>query len=286
MILTGIADEASHDIDGQIRAHQELGWDAIELRVVDGDNVAGVLGDQAFEAVAARLEAAGMHVTGFASAIGNWSRPISGDFQVDVDDLIKSVPRMQRLGAQVIRTMGWVGDGVSDTHWRDEGIRRYRELVKIAADGGIRLAMENCTGWAGESARQMQQFLEAVDSEHLVMLYDIGNVIGHGDDWQEYYAAMKPFIRYIHVKDCRRNPAGGPSESYAYAGEGDAHVYDVLLDQFRSGYDGVISIEPHVAKIIHDASLEPDPQQMYDSYLRYGRKFIDIATRARQTADA
>lgn len=285
MILTGIADEASDDLDGQIRAHQELGWDAIELRVVDGDNVAGVLSDQAFDVVAEKLDAAGMTVTAFASAIGNWSRPITGDFQIDVDDLTRSVTRMQRLGTRFIRTMGWVGEGVSEAEWRDEGIRRYRELVKIAADGGIYIAIENCTGWAGEGASQMLQFMEAVDDDSLVLLYDIGNVIGHGDDWLEFYTAMKPFIRYIHVKDCKKNHPGEASDKYAYAGEGDAHVYDVLLDQFRMGYDGVISIEPHVAKIIHDPSQEPDPQQMYDSYLRYARKFMDIAAEARRVAD-
>ena len=47
-ILTGIADEAAHDIDGQIKVHQELGWNTIELRMVDGKNAAGALSEEAF----------------------------------------------------------------------------------------------------------------------------------------------------------------------------------------------------------------------------------------------
>ena len=41
-ILTGIADEAAHDIEGQIAVHRELGWSEIELRMV---NFAGDQGE-------------------------------------------------------------------------------------------------------------------------------------------------------------------------------------------------------------------------------------------------
>ena len=34
MIFSGIADEAGSTIERQIRAHQELGWKYIELRMV------------------------------------------------------------------------------------------------------------------------------------------------------------------------------------------------------------------------------------------------------------
>lgn len=61
----------------------------------------------AFEAAAALLEASGLTVTAFASAIGNWSREITGDFQADVDELRVATPRMRRLGVDHIRTMGW-----------------------------------------------------------------------------------------------------------------------------------------------------------------------------------
>ena len=51
MILTGIADEASADIEGQVKTHRELGWNHIELRLVDGRNVAGELSDRDFDRV-------------------------------------------------------------------------------------------------------------------------------------------------------------------------------------------------------------------------------------------
>ena len=43
MYLTGIADEASQDINEQISATKELGWNAIESRFINGKNIHDVL---------------------------------------------------------------------------------------------------------------------------------------------------------------------------------------------------------------------------------------------------
>ena len=39
--LSGLADEAADDIDGQIAAHQALGWKALELRLLNGKQFSG-----------------------------------------------------------------------------------------------------------------------------------------------------------------------------------------------------------------------------------------------------
>ena len=87
MILTGISDEAGTVIEKQIEAHQQLGWDYMELRLIDGKNIAGELSDEDFDQVVRVMEENQMKAAGFASAIGNWSRPITGDFSLDTNDL-------------------------------------------------------------------------------------------------------------------------------------------------------------------------------------------------------
>ena len=276
MIISGIADEAGKDIESQIRAHKELGWKAIELRFIDGVNVAADLPDAEFENVAEKVLESGLQVTGFASAVGNWSRNIKEDFAQDVDELKTAITRMNRFGTQFIRTMSWVGDGATDSEWRDESIRRYKELAKIAEDGGIVLAHENCTGWAGLSAENQRTLIEEVDSENLCVLFDIGNTVGYGYDPWEYYQGVKDLLRYVHIKDCNVNPEGGKSDLFAYPGEGDARVRDILSDLKTSGYDGVVSIEPHVAAIAHDSSVTPSAEDMFNSYLKYGRMTTEL----------
>ncbi len=282
IIVSGIADEAGQDIETQIRAHKTLGWQAIELRLVGGKNVAGALSDDAFDAVAAAIDAAGLQVTCFASAIGNWSRHIQDDFAQDVDELKTAIPRMHRLGTTFIRTMSWVGKGVPEAEWRDEGIRRYKELTRIAEDGGVTLAHENCTGWAGLCSANMRRLIETVDSRHLAVLFDIGNTVGEGYEHWPFYEGVKDLIRYVHIKDCKKNPQGGLSEDYTYPGQGDAMVRETLADLVANGYDGVVSIEPHVASVIHTGAENAlSEEQKFDSYIRYGQMAYALATEAR-----
>lgn len=277
MILTGISDEAGHSIDRQIEAHRRLGWNALELRCVNELNAAGDLPDAQFDEAAGKIEDAGFQVTCFASAIGNWSRNIKDDFAVDRRELETAIPRMKRLGARFMRTMSWVGKGATEEEWRDETIRRYKELARIAEDGDVILAHENCTGWAGESAENMLRLLDEVGGEHLTLIYDTGNTVGHGFEPWSFYRTVKERIAYVHVKDAARKADPAEATNYRYVGEGDAMVYETLKDFLSTtDYDGVISIEPHVAKLVHRADIVPNEEQMFESYLEYGRKFIAL----------
>ena len=276
MIISGIADEAGPGIEDQIRAHKELGWKSIELRAVDGMNVAAALPDEEFEKVADKVLESGLQVTCFASAVGNWSRNIRDNFSMDTDELKTAITRMNRFGTKYIRTMSWVGDGVPQDEWRDKTILRYKELAKIAEDGNIILAHENCTGWAGQSAEYQRQLMEEIDSKNLCVLFDTGNTVGYGYDPLAYYKGVKDLLRYIHIKDCRANPDGGKSSAFTFPGEGDAKVKEILGDLRASGYEGVVSIEPHVAAIAHDSSVEPSAEDMFNSYLKYGRMTTEI----------
>ncbi len=78
MYLTGFADEAAPDIEGQIRATKELGWRHIESRNVDGVNIHD-LPEAKFEEVAGRLQDAGIQVNCFGSAIANWGKEVASE---------------------------------------------------------------------------------------------------------------------------------------------------------------------------------------------------------------
>ncbi len=273
--ISGIADEAADSIAGQISAHQELGWKSIELRLIDGKQASTpLLSDAAFETASEAIEAAGMRVTAFATAIGNWSRPIGGDFELDLGDLRVLLKRMQRTGAKFARTMSWVGEDVAPEVWRDEAVRRYREMGRMAADAGVYLLHENCEGWGAQSPSHTVEFIERVNHPNVGVLFDIGNTVAYGHDAWTFYAAVKPLIRYVHVKDCRTNPAGGKSADFTFPGEGDARVRDILGDLISSGYTAGISIEPHVASIIHlgSSGQTATPEVRRESYLLYGQK--------------
>ena len=272
MICSGISDEAGASLQTQIKAQQELGWEYMELRLVDGENLSCV-DDGVFESVYAAVNEAGMNVSGFGGTIGNWAKSISGDIREDMEELKRVIPRMQKFGTKYVRIMTWPNDAdapLTDEAWRDESLRRVRELTKCAEDAGIVMGIENCRGWSGLSPENAVWFLNAVDSPSLKWLYDTGNVVGHGQDPWDFYSKVKEYIAYVHIKDSSR--ALGRT---VVCGEGDAMVPEILADLHTSGYDGFVSIEPHIAAVVHTGKTS-DPQVMYDTYVNYGRRLTEI----------
>jgi len=276
VIITGISDEAGKDIKTQIKAHKQLGWSALELRLHNGINVSTTdFSDSDFDKIRKTIEENEITVTGFGSAIGNWSRPIRGDFQKDIDDLKIAAKRMQILGTKFIRTMTWVPDEDDMLYSKNEAIRRYKELVKIAEDTGIFIAHENCTGWGGLKPENMIELKETVDSPNLKLLYDTGNVAAHGDDPWTFFTGMRNNIDYVHIKDSTIKK--GDKQEFRYVGEGEALVKDILTVLIKEdNYDGVISIEPHVSQIVHESGNTPSEEEMFSSYVKYGKMLESI----------
>ncbi|MEK6231989.1 MAG: hypothetical protein N2A42_09055 [Luteolibacter sp.] len=91
--LTGFADEASRDIDKQIEATKALGWSAISTRMIGSANIHDMPEDE-FQAAADKLDAAGIAVPEFGSAIGNWGKKIDSDFSITLAEIDRAIPRM------------------------------------------------------------------------------------------------------------------------------------------------------------------------------------------------
>ncbi len=283
MRFCGIADEAGKSIAEQIRAHKELGWDLIEVRNVDGSNLTD-LPDDKFEATLSALNDAKIKIACFASQLANWSRPITGDFAKDVEELKRSIPRMHKAGTKFIRCMSYPNDKTSpwpDDKWRDEAVQRLRELAKMAEDGGIVLVHENCSGWGGQGPKQMAELWERVGSKAFQLCYDTGNL--HGNDGWEFYLGAREHTVHVHIKDYKRT-AGGKEEDACFPGEGIGRVGEVLADLMTRGYDGALSIEPHMASIVHLRQDAKDPDAAWNLYVEYGRRLMALVQNVKGVA--
>jgi sugar phosphate isomerase/epimerase len=275
MFYSGISDEAGQVIEKQIQAHKELGWDHLELRMVDGTNLTA-LSDEAFAAVYGKVTAAGMKVSCFSSAIANWARPITCDVNIDIEDLKRAIPRMHKFKTQYIRVMSYPNDKdhpLPEPEWRREAISRMKTLAKIAEDGGVTLVHENCSGWGGQSAENSNILIGEVSSPALKIVFDTGNPVTYRQDAWQYYQAVRHDIVYVHIKDARIVEG---AEVYTYCGDGDGYVKEILRDLLSGGYDGGISIEPHLAAVIHTGQKSDSEAKLYDSYVSYGRRLMKI----------
>ncbi len=281
MFYSGISDEAGQGIETQIKAHQELGWKHLELRMVDGQNITQI-SDEQFDDVYAKVTEAGMEVSCFGSAVANWARPITCDAQIDLDDLEGAIPRMKRFGTEFIRVMSYPNDPdnpVGEGEWRDEAIRRMKALAKIAEDEGVILAHENCSGWGGLSAENSNILLDEVGSPALKVVFDTGNPVTYGQDAWDYYKAVQKDTVYVHIKDVKRVDG---EDHYCYCGEGQGHVREIIADLLKNGYEGGFSIEPHLAAVIHTGQKADNAAELYQSYTEYGRRFMAVVEEARQ----
>jgi sugar phosphate isomerase/epimerase len=281
MIFTGIADEASLDLGEQIRTHRALGWDTLELRLIGKTNVCD-LDDADFEQVARTIAEEGMKVICFASSIANWSRPITSDFSRDLQELQRAAPRMRRLAVRLIRVMSYPNDGLEEREWRREAIRRSRELAAVAEGEGVVLVHENCSGWGATSPRNMRALIEEVDSPAYRVVFDTGNPAAEGhsaeEAWQ-FYREVRPYIEHIHIKDTRRDEKG--AMIYTFPGEGANRIEDVLRDALATGYDGALSIEPHITSQIHLGTTAAEGQDAAGIYREYAHRAMDLVQRLR-----
>jgi sugar phosphate isomerase/epimerase len=272
MILSGIADEASPDLAGQLDTHAELDWSSIELRTISGVNVCE-MDDGDFEAAVQLIRARESSVPCVASPIANWGRAISGEFSRDTADLRRAAPRMRRLGARFLRIMSWPNDGRAQEAWRAEALRRLRELARIADGEDVVLVLENCSGWASQSPDNLRAAVEETGSGRLRILFDTGNAVADGGDQEDswsFYQAARPFISHVHVKDCLRGPTG--EITYTWPGEGWGMVREILSDLLASGYEGAVSIEPHISGQIHKGSAGGEAANARQVYLEYARR--------------
>ena len=289
MYLTGFADEAAVDIEGQIRATQELGWPYIESRNVNGRNIHDI-SDEEFEVVCQKLTESGVRINCFGSAIANWSKQITESFDSSLAETRRAIKRMERLGTKLVRIMSFavLKDRGPDDQMAAERFARLRELQKMFADAAITAVHENCMNYGGMGWTYTLELLENVPG--LKLVFDTGNPVFTDDrtkkqPWPkqsawEFYQHVKEHIVYVHIKDGLWDSENQKTK-YTFPGEGRGDVKRIVRDLLASGYEGGFSMEPHLATVYHDDSVTSPAEIKYANYVEYGRRFEQTFERVR-----
>jgi sugar phosphate isomerase/epimerase len=282
MILTGIGDEAGNTIDAQIAATKDLGWKHLEMRGVE---VAGYpkanfhdIPEKAFDSAVAQLEKSGVGVYCFGSTIMNWAKKIDDPFELTLAEVKRAIPRMQRVGAKYVRIMSFK-PGDDEFKTPPEVFKRVKEVTQRFLDVGITPVHENCMNYGGMSAPHALELLDKVPG--LKWVFDTANPVFNPDrskakpwprqDPWEFWTHVRDHVVHIHVKDATWAPAKNDAD-YNWPGEGQGRVRDILKDAFARGYDGGISIEPHMVVVFHDAASKANDDAMRKNFVEYGRR--------------
>jgi len=270
----GFADEAGKALDQQIAVVKETGWNAIELRALDIGHVCD-LTDEQWAQVWGTLQENGIAVPGFGGQIANWARPITADFQQDIDELKRAAPRMKQAGTKLIRCMSYPNDKdnpLATDEWKKEVFRRLGELAKLAEDLDVILGHENCNGYGGVGPAEYREMVDAVNSPALKAIFDTGNSSLHDNELESswrYYEACRDDIVHVHIKSAKPGPDGKLHTCYP---DEDPIQKRVLADLKSRGYEGWVSIEPHLHAQIHAGTEAKDPKAAFNAWVDYARR--------------
>lgn len=288
MIITGFTDEVSDDLSLQIQALKELGWNHIDLRTVNGKNVSS-LTDKEFDQIHEKLSENRIQISCFGSTIANWGRDAAKSFDQDMLEMKNSIRYMKKAGVRFIRIMSYKVDTPLKlgSDYEKIVIQNIKRIVRSAEENGVVCLHENCETWGGQSCQHSLRLLEKVNSPALKLVFDTGNPVGMldvvGDEPFSFQNSLRFFqevrshVEYLHIKDaCWLDN----SLQYTFPGEGLGDVVEILSMIKEYNMDIPVSIEPHVAAVFHDSSVNAAAAERWKTFIDYGKQFVSMANEA------
>lgn len=237
-IISAFADEHSNDLAGQIAALQSFHISHIELRFLDGRNVADLTPPEA-KTVKQQLDAGGIRVSAVGSPLGKIN--LADDFAAHLEKARQVFETANILQTDQIRMFSfYLHAGKDRSQCRGEVIDKLGAMLDLADRFGVKLCHENEGEIYGESPEQCLDLMETFGGR-LGCVFDMGNFAFKGYDPLAGYGLLKEYITYFHIKDALAAGAIVP------AGCGEACI-GRILHAYRDEYqkDVLLSIEPHL----------------------------------------
>ena len=261
--LSAFADEISAELDEQIAVLRSENIHFIDLRGVWDTNVLD-LTDKQISEIKQRLDTKGIGVAAIASPIGKI--PIDAPFDEHLQRFRRAIVLAQFFHTQFIRIFSFyppvaksdasatirAGDAegrasegneiIDPATWRNEVLRRLRELTILARNANLVLLHENEKDIYGDTIARCTDLLQSINDPHFQAILDPANFIQcKQTPYPDAYQELSPWLRYIHVKDALANG------TVVAAGEGVARWPEILQQLHTDGYEGFFSLEPHLA---------------------------------------
>jgi len=239
-------------------AKEEFGIDAVELNNVFFESTDEPYLTQLKEAA----EKAGVRLVGMA--VDRTGDPSSLDEAVRKEsiELVRQwFPVAKSLGLPFFRVNTGGHGRESDLASLKQCIASFKELVKMAEEYAVKLAIENHWGISA-NPQNIVRIIEEIGSEYLGTLPDFGNF--PDETRPQVFEAVKPGlppgitptdIRYWGLELMAPYAIGVHAKMYAFDEEGNEVRFDVpaFVDIFRrAGFDGYWGIEFEGAEDDHD----------------------------------
>ncbi|MEU3276136.1 sugar phosphate isomerase/epimerase family protein [Streptomyces antibioticus] len=203
------------------------GYHGVELRAHPEEPVNPGLGPDERAATAAAFEAAGVEVLGVAGYV---QVAADGDDAAVVEEIRTLIDLAKDLGAPYVRVFPGAADGREDAD--AVAARRLGTAAEYAADHGVRILLE--THDSHRTGADAIRVLGPVGHRNVGALWDVMHTWLAGEQPQETYAALSPYLGYVQVKDI----ASAQDTAPLALGAGVLPLAECVEVLSRHGWDG------------------------------------------------
>ncbi|HEX8835074.1 MAG TPA: sugar phosphate isomerase/epimerase [Abditibacteriaceae bacterium] len=236
-LVSAFADEAGDTCDVQIAALQRAGLKHIDIRSIDGFNITALLLDKARE-IKQKLDDAGISVNMFGSPIGKID--ISEDFEIDLAKLRHLGELAPVLGCNAVRIFSYFNkEGASHEEWKAQSLKRLEQLRSTGQELGLVLYHENERHIFGDLANDVEA-ISALRNDSFKLIFDFDNYNQSGENVWDNWLQLREATDSIHLKDSKDG-------QHTPAGQGGGFVREILTDAVARGWNGPVSVEPHLS---------------------------------------
>jgi sugar phosphate isomerase/epimerase len=189
-----------------------------------------------------QLSESGVQVSAIGSPIGKID--IDAPFEPELARLRRVADIAGQLGTNLIRVFSFfIPDGHDPQAYRLRVIDRMRALAELAEERGLVLAHENEKHIYGDRPERCADIIASVGSPALRATFDAANFVQCGvRPHPDAYELLRPYLEYVQIKDALM-----ATGDVVPAGQGDGQVRETLAALRDSGFQGYLSLEPHLA---------------------------------------
>ena len=250
--ISGFSDEISKEIVTQFVVLNKLNIRYFEPRGIDGKNIS-TLNDEEVLELKAKMEQYGIKVSSIGSPIGKIK--LTDSFEEHFEVFKRVVKTAKMLDTKYIRMFSFYHEGGDEwtAEERAEVIARLKKMIAYAEEQDVILLHENEKAIYGDTADRCIDLMKELYGPHFKAVFDPANFVQCGQDTKYAYENLKNYIEYMHIKDALFEDG-----KVVPAGCGDGNVEYVLNALMENGYDGFLSLEPHLGSFEGLANLELD----------------------------
>ena len=233
---------------------KELGFDAIEFIVLDGEN----LEEQKEHARKLREEAdrVGIEINAYTISACLY-KDTQEEMDAEVERLKRQLDVAKILGVHVMRhdicyKLGKAGNARSFDLMLPTIAENARKVADYAQSLGIKTCSEN-HGMIAQDSDRVERLFNAVNHDNYGLLVDMGNFLCVDENPVTAVSRVAPYAIHAHAKDMlvkdhpfpgyRMLTRGGNYLMCTTVGEGDVPIEQCLRILKKAGYEGYLSIE-------------------------------------------